>query len=116
MARRAALTCMSLNLASAPGLVFAWSYKWMAIDERQDAFLLCYPVFFRFFLIRTALHVLCGSHIGRAPLEPGLQGRVLGSALQTAFQLGNASTRWLGIFAVTSPAGIYIQDPVRLLD
>jgi hypothetical protein len=35
----AAPTCMSLNMASAPALVFAWSYKWMAFDQGQNTFL-----------------------------------------------------------------------------
>jgi hypothetical protein len=58
----------------------------------------------------------CGSHTD-APstlLAPGLQGPALGSALQTAFQLENASTRWLGIFTASTPlVYTYMQSPAR---
>jgi hypothetical protein len=48
------------------------------------------------------------------PQFPIIQGPTLGSALQTAFQLGNASSSWLGIFASAIPLRYLLQSPVIL--
>jgi hypothetical protein len=109
------LTCVSLNLASAPALGFAQSYNWIVIAQRHDRF--CQLPLCSLDIISQPLPTAsCGSHTD-APstlLAPGLQGLALGSALQTAFQLKNASTRWLGIFAASTPL-VYtcMQSPAR---
>ena len=91
---------MSLYLASA-AIAFAWSYSAHAVVMLDSCYLpLNYPATD---LAIAALSVWCSPKALHRPQLQANQGPALGSALQTAFQLGNASTCWLGIIIGAFP-------------
>lgn len=101
------LLTTSLNLALATLRWLARTHERKALEEAYLRLIVCSvaPLHRKFCLLRSTRPPTVS--LTRSVLT--IQGPALSSALQTAFQLGNASTSWLGIFALYHSHPVYVQ-------
>jgi hypothetical protein len=102
VAYRSSCSHMSLNLATAAAIGFAWSNREAHVAITLDPCNM-FPDHPAIDLAIIVLSVWYSQLERCRPQLQAIQGPALGSALQTAFQLGNASTCWLGIIIGTFP-------------